>query len=69
MGLAAYGLRTRAVWAYVTLALAGLPAQSVFLLVNIALASDFVVVIGLVLGLYLLALILAFKDVLLKDTR
>ncbi len=67
MGTAAFGLRKKEKWAFITLALAGIPSFSIFFLVNVALKSDFVVVIGLLLILYLLALILAFEDVFGKN--
>ena len=66
MGVAAYGLRKKARWAYITLAFAGISSLSIFLLVNLSLHSDFLAVIGLLFVLYLLALILAFDDVFQK---
>lgn len=63
MGTAAYGLRKKTVWPYYVLALGGLPSLSIFLFVNLSLKSDFVIVIGLLLVLYLLSLVLAFEEV------
>lgn len=67
VGVAAYGLRKKARWAYITLAFAGISSLSIFLLVNLSLHSDFVAVIGLMLVLYLLALVLAFDEVFQKN--
>lgn len=67
MGTAAYGLRKKTVWAYYVLALGGLPSLSIFLFVNLSLNSDFVIVIGLLLVLYLLSLVLAFEEVFLGN--
>ena len=66
VGTAAYGLRKKTVWAYNVLALAGLPSLSIFLFVNLSLKSDFVIVIGLMLVLYLLSLVLAFEEIFLR---
>ncbi len=67
MGTAAYGLRKKTVWAYNVLALGGLPSLSIFLFVNLSLKSDFVIVIGLLLVLYLLSLVLVFEEVFLGN--
>lgn len=69
MGLSAYGLRTKAKWAYYTLVFTGLPTLSIFLFVNVTLKSDFVFVIGLLLGLYIVALILAFNEIIHKNKK
>ena len=66
MGLAVFGLRKKAKWAFLTLALAGIPSLSIFLFVNVSLNSDFMVVIGSLLILYMSALLLAFNDVFKK---
>lgn len=63
MGISSYGLRKKEKWAFITLLFAGIPSFSIFLLINSILKSDFVIAIGLLLILYVSALLFAFSDI------